>query len=786
MFHALMTFYARCFYLVLLCALSVLSCFVQPQSSPVRSGTMQPALVNLDFEQGIVGQVPEGWFAPPAITSHTAEISEENPKSGKRAALLRSVPDAKSNGSGFGNLTQSTDGTPYRGHRVRFRAAVRLEGAEPTTNAKLWLCGDRNGKQTDFFKDCLGEHPITSGEWQYYEIVRDIENDAATLNIGMMMFGKGKAWIDDVSVEDLGKVVVLAEPARPLTKTGLVNLTAYARLLGYVRHFHPSDEAGAADWNAVAVEGVRYVEDARDATELAQRLQTFFSPLAPTLRVFPTGGKTPAINPLPQASEPALKIVSYRHVGFGQKTTSHYTPYKTERASADAPAGKVPENFPDPQKPFMADLGGGVSCLLPLALYADASGTLPRAASSPKSSAAAAPLVRYSGNDRATRIADVALAWNIFQHFYPYFDVVKTDWPLALKDSLMAAALVADEKAFLDTLRRMVAALHDGHGMVSHASDALAHATPFLFGWVENKLVITQIGPQGANGLQPGDVVLRIDGKNVARTLADTEALISSATPQWQRYTALQKLRLGAIDSEVKLDVQPRTGSPRTVVVRRDAASLSLHETRPEKVSEIKPGIFYLDLDRIKNEDFKAVLPKLEKATGIIFDLRGYPSSVTDDVIFPHLTDKPIESVRWLVPIITQPDQKGPITYDEKSRWYLEPVAPRLKAKIAFITDGRAISYAESFMGIIEAYKLASIVGETTAGTNGNTNPFTLPGGYDFLWTGMKVLKHDGSQHHGVGIRPTVPVSRTIRGIAEGKDEQLEKAIAVVSKGAGD
>jgi hypothetical protein len=30
-------------------------------------------------------------------------------------------------------------------------------------------------------------------------------------------------------------------------------------------------------------------------------------------------------------------------------------------------------------------------------------------------------------------------------------------------------------------------------------------------------------------------------------------------------------------------------------------------------------------------------------------------------------------------------------------------------------------------MGIIEAYKLAEIVGEPTAGTNGDINPFALP-----------------------------------------------------------
>ena len=50
----------------------------------------------------------------------------------------------------------------------------------------------------------------------------------------------------------------------------------------------------------------------------------------------------------------------------------------------------------------------------------------------------------------------------------------------------------------------------------------------------------------------------------------------------------------------------------------------------------------------------------------------------------------------------------------------------------------------------------------------------------------MKVLKHDGSQQHLIGIQPTVPVERTIRGVAEGRDELLEKAAEVVSGHARD
>jgi hypothetical protein len=61
-------------------------------------------------------------------------------------------------------------------------------------------------------------------------------------------------------------------------------------------------------------------------------------------------------------------------------------------------------------------------------------------------------------------------------------------------------------------------------------------------------------------------------------------------------------------------------------------------------------------------------------------------------------------------------------------------------------------------------------------------NPFVLPGGYNITWTGMKVLKHDGSQHHGVGLRPTIPVSRTEAGVAAGRDEILERGVAVLKQ----
>jgi uncharacterized protein (TIGR03437 family) len=138
-----------------------------------------------------------------------------------------------------------------------------------------------------------------------------------------------------------------------------------------------------------------------------------------------------------------------------------------------------------------------------------------------------------------------------------------------------------------------------------------------------------------------------------------------------------------------------------------------------------------------------------------------------------------MNSAQWHIPTPAKPDRVD-LTFQQGDSWVLRPAAPFLSARRVFLTDGRAISYAESVMGIVENYRLAEIVGSTTAGTNGNMNFINLPGGFSLGFTGMKVLKNDGSQHHGVGIHATIPAGRTRKAIAEGRDEVLARGIEVV------
>jgi len=520
------------------------------------------------------------------------------------------------------------------------------------------------------------------------------------------------------------------------------------------------------------IRGVQEVEAAQTDAQLAQKLTQLFAPIAPTLCVLPSRGKYSLPAELQPKNSADLKVTYWRHHGVG---ISAQSVYRSERVqdSVEKPDGK---DSPAPGSPWRTDLGG-VQAWIPMALFVDGQGTLPHAPVPAEGAKENKPL--YSDDNRAVRLADVIIAWNVFEHFYPYFDLTKTDWSAVLPRSLEAAATDNDAAAFKNTLSRLVAELHDGHGAILKVSTM--GILPLEWDWIEGKLVITAAG-KSAEGLARGDLITLIDGRPSSQVVAEREALISGATPQWIRFLALYVLRAGTLGKPVRLTIETfaEPGKTKEVSVKYEPAANAVGEARPEKIAELEKGIFYVDISRITNADFDAALPQLEKARGIVFDFRGYPSNLSPPFL-THLSSHNLTSAQWHIPLVLWPDRQQ-MKFEREGEWNLQPATPLLTAKMAFITDGRAISRAESYMGIVEAYKLGAIVGAPTAGTNGNVNPFTLPGGYRVAWTGLKVLKHDGSRHHGVGIAPTVPVSRTRAGVAAGHDEFLDQAVKVVKE----
>jgi Periplasmic protease len=442
---------------------------------------------------------------------------------------------------------------------------------------------------------------------------------------------------------------------------------------------------------------------------------------------------------------------------------------------------------PSPGEIVDKPIGRGLSIQLPLALYGEAGQTL-RPAAAPSPSALRDSLGRVETSILKTtpslRLAGVTIAWNVFQHFYPYFEVVDVDWDAVLTRTLQRA--LADDTStseFLQTLRRMVAQLEDGHGWVRHPREPSSAGLPVRFGRIEDEIVVVDTADQPGRNLCPdiGDVVISIDGRLSEQRLREEEQYISGS-PQWTEGRALQQLGRGEPGSTASLVVR-RGETEETCEVPRSEQRIRWRQLRlddrPDTLDTLRAGVRYVDLTRAEWPTLQRHMGELANANGVVFDLRGYPTGSAWRLL-RHLSRDTLRSARFQVPQFVYPDQKNRVGYDASGRWTLPPKEPQITGDVAFLTGPGAISYAESIMGIVEHYDLGTIVGQPTAGTNGNINPFELPGDYSVSWTGMRVRKHDRSQHHLIGIRPDVPVERTIKGVQNGRDEMLEKALGVL------
>jgi C-terminal processing protease CtpA/Prc len=572
-------------------------------------------------------------------------------------------------------------------------------------------------KKQTGFLDNMDDRPIESNQWNYYEIIGTVDKDAQQVVFGCFLRGSGQLWVDDFQI--------------------------------YVKENKASDQ-----WTPVTIKNPGFEED----TEGEAPKEWNARGLRPGY-IFQVNSSTAA---------------------NGSKSVS----IKSKTITITGP---LPDFQPKPEfgEYITKELGSGLSCIMPIALYGTEAYTFPQSAKKNLDQLQTAIKKdvpeQFSGDNQYVRLADIAITWNIFQHFFPYFDVVETDWKVSLTEALKDAYRDTTKLDFLKTLRKFTAGLKDGHvGVRLTGDESSTNSAPIQWDWIENKLVITNIYDNTLKNFHIGDVVSAIDGVESEEAYKNQGCYISAATEGWKRYRTLRKLLEGPKDSKMTLKIE-RNGESHQVTLTR-SLTLMEHYQASQKDSlqykKIEEGIHYLNLDKMPMDEINKLMPELEKAKAIICDLRGYPKG-NHDLINHLLKEK--EELKWMfVPQIIYPDYEK-VSY-RKIGWNMEPVEPALTAKVVFITNGRAISYAESFMGYIEGFQLATIVGQPTAGTNGNVNAFTLPGGYRVTWTGIRVLKHDGSRFHGVGIIPHVLVERTIKGVKAGRDEFLDKAIEIAKQ----
>jgi len=424
------------------------------------------------------------------------------------------------------------------------------------------------------------------------------------------------------------------------------------------------------------------------------------------------------------------------------------------------------------------DLGSGITCIIPLVLKATGKHTYPVAPRNQLKGLEDSIYMSVPSEKTATdvyvRLSGISIAWNIFKHFYPYHDEANTNWDAELVSALEAAYRIQSGADYLSLLKKLTEKLKDGHVRVSRTPDNLWNTIPATATLAEGQIVIEKVAPTNFL-LKAGDIVTQIDGKPAVNLLAELKSEISGSE-QWKIYRATSELFNGGSGSEVVLTI--KRGPEPEKDIRLSRGRFNLIDNKPE-IRKLNEDTYYINLGTTPMEDIERAAQDLLKAKALIFDLRGYPRN--NNQIINYLLSLP-DTCNWMfMPEIIRPDLKA-VSYKPLG-WKLKPKEPHISAKVVFLTGGGAISQAESVIAYIKHHKLATIVGQPTAGANGDVNKITLPGSYSISFSGLKVRQHDGSTLHALGVQPDVLVNRTIKGITDKHDEYLEKALELLIRG---
>lgn len=450
----------------------------------------------------------------------------------------------------------------------------------------------------------------------------------------------------------------------------------------------------------------------------------------------------------------------------------------------------VVDNAHDTDKPLFAQhakigecintsLVSGIQCLVPLALYGNTENTYPKPVR-PGGLEELNKQINATAFDLTspyTRLGDVAIVWNVFQHFFCYWDDASKTPPQILHDALNKAFTDKDGVDFFYTTKLICAALNDGHMFYNPAGIDEASA-PVMLAKAEGKVVIKcVIDPALNNDIHAGDIVERIDGQEALMALQQ-KMQYQSGSPQCCERDALTYLVDGKKNEPLRL-VLNHEGKRSTVSINRSHPPATFHfgnfSLNPTPDGLLKNGIYYYNLsgDSVVTE-IQHQLPQILKAKAIILDMRCYPKMNIVPLIDQFLARA--DNSKWLyAPEIIYPDHQQ-ITYRHVD-WHLKPTNPHISTPVYYLIDESSQSAAESISGYFKDFKLATLIGRPTAGANGNVAEFRVPGMSNMSFSGILVTNHDGSKEHVNGIIPDIRVDPTIKGISEGRDEVLERAI---------
>jgi C-terminal processing protease CtpA/Prc len=588
-----------------------------------------------------------------------------------------------------------------------------------------------------------------------------LDKNAKTLFFGVLLVGEGKVWIDDLELLVDSKPIDEAperiiEPTildkdqefnsgsgiriNSLSMTQIENLTTFGKVWGFLKYHHPQIATGKLHWDFEMIRLLEDVLEAKDQVQLQKILQDWVAGIGVPESCDPCAAEPENIHLAP----PVRWIKDQDLLGPG--LSDQLQLIHTNRFSGD--------------KQFYVSLTPNVGNPVFENELSYASDLLP---------------------DAGFRILALYRLWNIIEYWFPYRDLLDDNWDEVLKEYLPRFAEAETWDEYKLELLTFIARIGDTHANLWSGLDVRPPVGncywPLEIRFIQGAATITAITDSTlASGsvLEIGDVITAIDGVSIDALVEEWSPFYCASNLPTRLRDIARNLPRGLCEPS-NLTVE-RQGELHTVILERTQLSNPrpiTHDRPGETFQLLSPDIAYIKLSSIRIKDVPAYMDQASGTSGLVIDIRNYPSEFVVFALGRRLVEKETPFARFTKGVLDNP---GAFTWTNPLKLF--PVAPAYGGKIAILVDEVSLSQAEYTAMAFRAGPGAVVVGSTTAGADGNVSGIPLPGGLQTMISGIGVFYPDKSPTQRVGIIPDIVARPTREGIRMGRDEVLEAALS--------
>lgn len=390
-------------------------------------------------------------------------------------------------------------------------------------------------------------------------------------------------------------------------------------------------------------------------------------------------------------------------------------------------------------------------------------------------------------SDKAVRVADITVRWNIVRHFYPYYEDDGLDWDRRLEtfmQEVISMEQIDTYEALLewrDTICRFLNPVKDGHMFVRRdmkISGMQSTYLPEFYAAAEVKSVNdTLLVRTVVDFVRSWRILRTINGRPASERMDYCRSVTNAATA-WHRdiLAAREMLSSPVYGMPVVIGSSDTDGRMYVDTLQAVCPEAAVTERKQPPVKRLGNGILYVDAtspDLNEKLFLSAVTPDIR---GLCFDLRGLPS-IRFESVLAHMITSDVAAPATEVPINRFPFQQG-VAWRIGNEM-LEAKLPHVALPAIFLCDAGTVSWGETILLMVRHYGLGTIVGQPTAGTTGDMTHFDLPM-FPFSMTGMRMHGMDGERHHAVGVVPDIIVSLHADDCMAGYDRTLHTALRMM------